>query len=159
LQFRHIIINVQLEFNEDLDCLRRFKTLLSKSPNGHDIILNLNLGFIDSHGPEEENGLVFQKEDEQMKDLIAELIAWKDARKTVNMTYTSGCICGGVDFGVIGEAKEHLEEVCKENGIPLNKLTDYPRGWPRWYVREDSARYWEGESRYYWLHRNYINSA
>jgi len=166
LKFRHLIINVQLEFDEDFDCLMRFKTLLTKSRAGGHVIdlLNLNLGFVDSHGPEDENGLVFQKEDEELKGLVSELIGLKDARAKVAMAYTSGCICGGVDEGVIGKAIKHMMTMCRTEGIKLRRNIGYPRGWPRWFVMREPARNWAGSwvdesSRYRFLHRHCIESA
>ncbi|TID25789.1 hypothetical protein E6O75_ATG03652 [Venturia nashicola] len=124
LKHRHITINVQLEFEEDR--ARR-----------HDVVLNINLGFIDSHGPFEESGLVFKREDEEMKALVSELTSWKAAHSTVKMRYMTGCICGGNGrFPSIKEALKHLGEETEAKDIPLTYLEDYPRDWPRWKVQD-----------------------
>lgn len=142
LRHRHITINVQLEFDEDCDSLYQFKTLLTESRD-HLITLNLNLGFIDSHGPFEENGLVFKEEDEDMEELVTELISWKDPRCTVNMSYMTGCICGGNDLvPSIKYALEHLTEVTEANDINFTHTKDFPKGWPRWIVQSNRLASW-----------------
>lgn len=144
LRHRHITINVQLEFYEDRDCLAKFDTLLSKSRD-HFLILNLNLGFVDSHGPFEENGLVFKEADEEMKKLVTELTSWKSPRSTVSMSYMTGCICGANDhIASIKNALERLTEVTKANDISFVHTADFPRDWPRWIVHwaEFGARNW-----------------
>lgn len=135
LKHRHIIINVQLEFEEDRKCLQDFKRLLNISRR-HTVTLDLNLGFIDSHGPFSENGLVFKMEDEDMTGLVSELLAWKAPRSVVKMRYTTGCICGGNGrFPSIKQALAHLGEETKAKDIPLRYLEDLPRDWPRWKVQ------------------------
>lgn len=135
MRHRHITINVQLEFEEDRTCLQNFKKLLNESRR-HIVILNLNLGFIDSHGPFEENGLVFKKEDENMKNLVSELVSWKAPRTTIKMRYTTGCICGGNSrFPSIKEALAHLGDETDANDIPLTYSESFPRDWPRWKVQ------------------------
>ncbi|KAE9982352.1 hypothetical protein BLS_006195 [Venturia inaequalis] len=143
LKHRHIIINVQLEFEEDRTCLQNFRQLLNLSRQ-HTVTLNLNLGFIDSHGPFHENGLVFKKEDEEMKDLVSELLSWKAPRSTLKMRYTTGCICGGNGrFPSIKQALEHLGEETKAKEIPLMRLEDFPRDWPRWEVQGHRNGRWD----------------
>lgn len=142
LKHRHITINVQLEFEEDRRCLQNFKKLLDVSRR-HTVILNLNLGFIDSHGPFHENGLVFKRKDEEMKDLVAELLSWKAPRSTVKMRYATGCVCGGNGrFPSIKEALAHLAEETGSKDISLSYEEDFPRNWPRWKIQADRNGNW-----------------
>lgn len=134
LKHRHIAINVQLEFDEDRESLQNFKALLTESRN-HIITLSLNLGFIDSHGPFKENGLVFKEKDQNMKDIVTELLSWNTHRCAVKMSYMTGCICGGnARFPSIKQALEHLSRETEANDVPFTHTEGFPKGWARWKV-------------------------
>ncbi|QDS73299.1 hypothetical protein FKW77_005843 [Venturia effusa] len=142
LEHRHIIINVQLEFEEDRNCLKNFQKLLNVARH-HTVVLRINLGFIDSHGPFDENGLVFKRRDEDMKDLVSELLSWKTPRVTVKMRYTTGCVCGGNRrFPSFKEALAHLSEETTARDIALTCEEGFPRDWPRWKVQNYRHPHW-----------------
>lgn len=137
MKHRHLTINVQLEFEEDRNCLKDFKKLLNVSRR-HTVDLSINLGFINSHGLFDENGLVFKSSKENMKSIVSELLSWKAPRSTVKMRYTNGCICGNNRrFSTIRGALAHLAEETKNKNIPLTHTEGFPRDWPRWAPQPD----------------------
>lgn len=78
-----------------------------------------------------------------MKNLVAELVAWKTSLCTVEMSYMTACICGGNRrFPTIKNALAHLSEVALANDILFSYEEDYPKDWPRWQVRSDRYGNW-----------------
>jgi hypothetical protein len=142
LKHRHIKIFVQLEFDEDRECLQNFKILLTSSRD-HIVTLNINLGYIDSHGPFGENGLVFKKDEPEMKRIVTEILSWKNPRCALNMSHLTGCICGGNNrFPSIKHALDYLEETTKANKVPFKQLEGFPKGWPRWQIEPYRPSSW-----------------
>jgi hypothetical protein len=147
LQFRHININAQLEFDEDIIALNDIDILLFRPGKRiHHVNYEISLGYLDSHCCSHVLGLIFKHKPLYIMAMVTGLAQLhrkgatrSSSSSTVALNYTRGCHCANLERKTaLAAALAQMEKSCKQHGFKVEVIHSLPRTMPRWTV-EDAA--------------------